>query len=139
MQRNADSITASARLRRPESSGLPGLDILPRIVRSPVDICLGTSSSQAAKSPWGMLVNQLQTSLILLSQRRPLHQGVPAGQRVSCNESASGRLSRKGAALHSRFSAIVILGQARFFFGERPMPRACHGRLVAQKAFRCSN
>jgi hypothetical protein len=29
---------------------LPRLDILPRIVRSPVDICFGTSPSQAPKS-----------------------------------------------------------------------------------------
>jgi hypothetical protein len=29
---------------------LPRFDILPRMVRSPVEICLGTSPSQAAKS-----------------------------------------------------------------------------------------
>ena len=29
---------------------LPRLDILPRMVRSPVEICFGTSPSQAAKS-----------------------------------------------------------------------------------------
>ncbi len=29
---------------------LPRFDILPRIVRSPVEICRGTSPSQAAKS-----------------------------------------------------------------------------------------
>jgi len=29
---------------------LPRLDILPRMVRSPVEICLGTRPSQAAKS-----------------------------------------------------------------------------------------
>src|SRR6185369_17310259 len=44
------STTQAACTNRTRRYRLPRLDILPRIVRSPVDICFGTSPSQAAKS-----------------------------------------------------------------------------------------
>src|SRR5262249_43609484 len=44
------STTHAAWTNRTRRYRLPRFDILPRIVRSPVEICLGTSPSQAAKS-----------------------------------------------------------------------------------------
>jgi hypothetical protein len=82
---------------RLDEQDTPRLDILPRMVQSPVEICLGTSPSQAAKSrpfvnaspvPIAAtialeMIGPIPGTLIKRSQPASRHAGMPSFQRHS--------------------------------------------------------